>query len=210
MGQPLRGRHAAAIYIDIAHADQRARHMRQRGEVAAGAHRALGRDARRDAVVGQRQQRLDHGRAHARMTAREADGLHRQDQAHGVRREVRAGAHAVGEHEVALQLGQLVMRNARLGQLAEAGVDAVDHGVGVDDVLHGGLRRAHAGPGRVRHRQAHLAPIDAAQVGQGDVAGVQRQYGAGIEAGIRNGCHVLHRPVGSFENRLNRVLKSVV
>ncbi len=34
------------------------------------------------------------------------DGLHRQDQAHGVRREVRAGAHAMGEHQVALQLRQ--------------------------------------------------------------------------------------------------------
>ncbi|MCY1248663.1 hypothetical protein D9M72_621170 [compost metagenome] len=83
------------------------------------------------------------------------------------------------QHQVALQLRQLVVGDAGLRQLAEAGIDAVDHGVGVDDVLHGGLRGAHAGPGGIGHGHAHFAAVDAAQVGQGDLARLQGQQRAG-------------------------------
>ncbi|MCY1248573.1 hypothetical protein D9M72_620180 [compost metagenome] len=98
------------------------------------------------------------------------------------------------QHQVALQLGQLVVRDAALRQLAEAGVDAVDHGVGVDDVLHRGLRGAHAGPGRFGHGQAHLAAVDAAQVGQGDLARLQGQQRAGSLVVVLAGAH-LYVPV---------------
>ncbi len=177
MRQRLDRRQAAAVDDRLADADQRARQMRQRGQVARRAHRALGRNARRDAVVGQRQQRLDQFRTHARMAARQADRLGRQDQAHRIGGQIAAGTDAVRQHQVALQLGQLVVRDARVRQLAEAGVDAVDDRVGVDDLLHGGLGGAHVGPGGIRHREPDLAAVDAAQFGEGDLAGMQGQRG---------------------------------
>jgi hypothetical protein len=128
------------------------------------------------------------------MAARQAHGLDRQDQAHRVFGQVGAGADTVRQHQVALQLGQLVVRDAALRQLAKAGVDAVDHGVGVDDVLHRGLRGAHAGPGRFGHGQAHFAAVDAAQVGQGDLTRLQGQQRAGSLVVVLAGAH-LYVPV---------------
>ena len=50
----------------------------------------------------------------------------------------------VRKHQVALQLGQALVGDLRAGQLAEAGVDAVDHLVFLNDALYRGQRGLHA------------------------------------------------------------------
>jgi len=61
----------------------------------------------------------------------------------------RADAGGVGEDEVALELRRGLGRDADLGELAEAGVDAVDGGLaaggGGDDLGAGGDRRTAGG-----------------------------------------------------------------
>ena len=57
---------------NLALADQRQRHVRQRREVARRADRALARHERQQAGVVHREQRVDHRFAHARAAAREA------------------------------------------------------------------------------------------------------------------------------------------
>jgi hypothetical protein len=58
-----------------------------------------------------------------------------------------AHAHAVRADQVELQLLQLVLGDARAGQLAEAGVDAVDGGVAGGGLLHHGGAALHVVPG---------------------------------------------------------------
>jgi len=183
--------HHLSIDLGLAFADQHAGQVRQRRQVAGGAHRALGGDHGQHVGVGQGQQRIDQLGAHARVAARQAHGLGGQHQAHhGVGQRI-ARAHAVRQHQVALQLCQAVMGDLGGGQLAEAGVDAIDDLVLIHDVLHMGLGGAHALVGGRRHGQAHAALLDGPQLGQADLAGLQRQRGAGTrgEAGSRDGVH---------------------
>ena len=80
------------------------------------------------------------------------------------------------KHDVALQGFEVGGRNAHAGELAEAGVDAVDRLALGDDARDGGrtcrdLRLA----GRVERR--HGAAIDGAPVGKRGVAGFQNECG---------------------------------
>ena len=106
--------------------EQHRGHVGERGEIARGADGALRRNARIHARVEQRHHRIDHLGSHARVAAREARDLEQHREAHRGIVEQRAHAHAVREHEVALQQLQLVVGDVRLGELAEARVDAVD------------------------------------------------------------------------------------
>ena len=58
----------------------------------------------------QREQRVDDLRPHARVAAREADGLGREHQPHHAGGQRLAGAGAVRQHEVALQFGEALGR----------------------------------------------------------------------------------------------------
>ncbi|MNT48372.1 hypothetical protein D3C72_1851510 [compost metagenome] len=113
------------------------------------------------------------------MAARQAHGLGREDHAHHRRGQRLARAHAVREHEVALQLGQVVVADARAGELAETGVDAVDHLVVLDDVAHRGLGLGHAVLHRRVERKVHAAGLDASQHRKVDLAGREGQCGVG-------------------------------
>ena len=142
-------------------------------QVAGRADRSFCRDARRDAGVEQREQRIDQRRSHAGMPARQAHDFRREHQTDNCRREGFTGADAVRQHQIALQLGQLVAADARAHQLAKTGVDPVDHLVVVDDVLHGGLRGPHALGRRSIQRERHAAGMDASEQREVDCAGLQ-------------------------------------
>jgi hypothetical protein len=107
------------------------------------------------------------------MPARQAHGLGRQHQTHHAVGQRLARAHAVRQHQVALQLGQALVGDLRAGQLAEAGVDAIDHLVFLNDALHRGQRGLHAGLRRGVERELHATGVDAAQLRQRDMAGVE-------------------------------------
>jgi hypothetical protein len=85
----------------------------------------------------------------------------------------------VRQHQVALQLGQPVAGDAGAGQLAEAGVDAIDHLVFPHDAVHGGLRRCQSLQRLRVHRQPQAAGAGTAQFGQGDLAGSEHEGGQG-------------------------------
>src|SRR6185437_534576 len=99
-------------------------------------------------------------------TAREADRLRHQHEAHDTRRERGADAGAVGKHQVALQLDQAIVRDARLRKLAESGIDAINRSIAVGDVLHdgqGGLQRRHH---RIVEGDVDVVAVDAPQVAE--------------------------------------------
>ena len=109
-----------------AFADQRERQMRERREIAGGADRALARHHRIDPGIDELQQALDHERAHAGKSAREARGLQHQDEPHRGIRKRRADTRGMRAHEIELERRELVVGDPRLRELAEAGIDSVE------------------------------------------------------------------------------------
>ena len=178
-------RHDAAVDPRLAFADQHRRKMRERREIAGRADRSLRRNARHDAGVGERDERLDHAPAHARVAARERRRLERDDEAHDGIVEQRPGARRMRQHERALQLREPRVVDARAGEQAESGVDAVDGPPGRDDAvdgLRGGIdRRLRRGVDGERHR---LRP-EPAQVGERR-GGRERGEGSCIGASSRD------------------------
>ena len=107
----------------------------------------LRRNRRQDAGVIERDQGVDHFGPDAGIAARQARGLEHQNETHGRIVEQRAGADRVRVNEVGLQPLQLIVRDVRLGELAEAGVDAVGGSAVIDRLLH---RRPRSVDGRPR------------------------------------------------------------
>ena len=140
MREAAQGRHALAFDNDLTDAQQHAAQMRERREVARRADRAFLGNDRQHVGIEQREQGIDDVAAHTRHAMRKARGLQQQHQAHDRRCERLADAGAVRQHEVLLQLRQLVVGDARLRELAEAGVDAVDRLVARHQLAH----RTHA------------------------------------------------------------------
>ncbi len=101
------------------------------------------------------------------MAPRQAHRLGGQDEAHHAVGQRVARAHAVRQHQVALQFGQAVVGNLGAGQLAKAGVDAVDHLILVHDALHHGLGGLHARQRAAVKLQGHAACVNAAQLWPG-------------------------------------------
>ncbi|MNY21527.1 hypothetical protein D3C86_1550820 [compost metagenome] len=147
--------------------------MRERRQIARGADRTLGRNHRQHIGVGQLQQGVGNRRVHARVAARQAHGLGGQHQAHHTVRKRRARAGAVRQHEIALQLRQAFARNARVGQLTKAGIDAIDHPIFMDDALHRGLGVLHRGQRLGVQPQPQAAAMQLPQRGEVHRAGAQ-------------------------------------
>ncbi|OMP13658.1 hypothetical protein COLO4_01203, partial [Corchorus olitorius] len=189
-GQCGTRRRAHAVHTHVALAQQGERHVRERRQIARCANGTLGRNARHDAGVQQCQQRVDHDTAHARIAARQTGGLHQQHQPRDVVAQVCTRADGVREDEVALQALQLVRGDLRLGQQAEPGVDAVGRVALGNDGLHGGRRRFDGGRAIARQRNRRRGEPDAAQVGEGHFARLQRDDGGrghGVHSNAR-GC----------------------
>jgi hypothetical protein len=95
-------------------------------EIAGGADGPLRRDHRQHALAQDRDEKLDGRRLHARGAVGEARRLQRQDQPDDRLLQRLADAGLMGADDVDLQLRQLLRRDADAGELAEAGVDAID------------------------------------------------------------------------------------
>ena len=117
-------------------------------------------------------QRLDHQRPNAGMAAAQAEQLEHDHQPRDVARKGLAEARAVRQDQVRLQLGEALVRNARAGKKAEAGVDAVDRLATRNDPLdrrggfrhplHGGIveTRARARPDPAQCRKIDVGRIE--------------------------------------------------
>ena len=127
--QRLAARQDRAFEFRLAFADQHQRHVGQRREIARRAHAALRRHDRRDAAI----QQIAEALGDQRPDAGESLGQHvGADQHHGadhVARQRIADAGGMRADHVALQLVEILARNADVGQQPDAGVDRVDRSV---------------------------------------------------------------------------------
>ena len=118
---------------DFAFTDQDHGQVGQRCQVAGSAHRSLGRDQGDDVFVQHVKQQLHHFQAHAAVTLGQDIGPQQHDAAHNVGWQIRADTGSVALDQVFLQLLQVLLFDAALGQGAETRVDAVVGLVGVDE-----------------------------------------------------------------------------
>jgi hypothetical protein len=138
-------RHALAAEEDLADAEHRGGHVGERGQIARRADRTLFRNQRHHTAV---EHLLHEGEGfgpHARCAARQARKLQRHHQPHIREAHRRADAGRMREHDVALELAQLVRRDAHAREFSEAGIDAVDRFALRDDRRDGAGTRATAG-----------------------------------------------------------------
>src|SRR5258706_14174657 len=97
--------------------------MREWRQVAGGADRTLGGDAWMEPAVIELEQSLDEQRTNAGIAARQALDLERERHAHGRVVQQWPGAGGVRQHDVPLQLLELVIGDPCLRQPSETGVD---------------------------------------------------------------------------------------
>ncbi len=142
-------RHPRAAQPHLPLSDEAERQVRQRRQVAAGADRALLRDDRQEVGVQEVQERLDDPRPHTRVAARQDMGSQQHQGARRLGRERRSDAGAVAADQIQLQRLELIMRDAHVLEVAEAGVDSVDLLAAREDPLHQGVRPLHPPP-RIR------------------------------------------------------------
>ena len=171
LAQRRRSGHALAVDEHLAFADQRKRHVRERREVAGGADRALRGHVRHQSRVVHGDQRVDDFFPHAGRTAREARGLEREHQAHHRRRQRIADTDAVRSDQVELKRGEIVLADARLRELAEAGIDAIDRRVAARGALHDVGRCLQRRAYRRIERERHAARVDRGDLGEAELAG---------------------------------------
>ncbi|MCY1172819.1 hypothetical protein D9M73_129630 [compost metagenome] len=150
--------------------------MRQRGEVAGSADRALQRDVRVDLGVDQGEQRVDHLAADAGEAARQAVDLEQHDQAHhGVVQRL-ADAGGVRQHQRTLQVFQVMAGDAGRRQQAETGVDAVGGAVFREDLLDTSDAVVDLLIGAGIQLEFYRLLVDRTQLSQGQGAGLQGQF----------------------------------
>ena len=146
--------------------------MRQGRQITRGTDRTLAGNHGRQALVVQGQERVDDFFAHAGEAARQAGGLEQQDQPHHRFRHRLADADRVRSQQLELQDGQVIPGNARGGQLAEAGVDAIDRRIALGRFAHQFGACSHAGTaGRSQLDDDALAAAQAPQLRERQLAG---------------------------------------
>ena len=110
----------------VALADEDERQVRERRKVAARADRSAARHARVDAAIEHVDQPLERAAADAGEALGEDVGAQRHRRTHGADRQRLADAGRVAAQQIELERAKRIARDRRLGQRAEAGVDAVD------------------------------------------------------------------------------------
>ena len=162
-----RRRHPRALELRLAFADQHQRHVGQRSQIAARPDAAPRRHHRRDAAIQQIAQPLappPAGCPKRPSPARSRGSA--SSRAPPSRRQRLAHAAGVRAHDVALQLFEIVRRNARIGQQSDARVDGV-HGVSPAASRSTTARERASAPVRrersppARHPRATRAPLRA-------------------------------------------------
>ena len=168
--QAVGGGNDVAVHPHLALTHERQGHVGERCQVAGSADRTLGGDARRNAGVDERHEGVDEFRAHAGVAAGEARCFQREREANRGVVEQRAGADGVRAHQVGLQPLQLMIGDVSLGELAEAGIDAVGRRAMGDRLLHGRTGGDNRGQGGGVEAEFYGSRSDAAAVGEGEAA----------------------------------------
>src|SRR5829696_7841226 len=171
-GERLARRQPRAVEKELALADERGGEMRERREIARRPDRALPRHDRDEPALEAGEEMGQRRPAHPGGALAEIGDLERHRQAHDRRRQRLADPGGVRQHELALQLREILVRDAHRGELSEAGVDAVDRRVLRQD------RVDRRGPGLDRGAAALVeqdgrAEIDCAPIGERHRAGAE-------------------------------------
>ena len=122
------------------------------------------------------EQRVDHLLAHAGMPACERRRLHRNHQPHDRRLQRLTDAHAVRADQVELQRVELVLADALVRKLAEAGVDAVDGLAALRGALHDLRTRSDRCACAGVQLQAHAVGVDGLELFQRELAWSEREF----------------------------------
>ena len=169
-----RGQHIPAD-VDPSFAEQGGDEVGKRRKIARGANAALGRDDWQRVPIDQRLESVDHRAANARETAAETEQLEQDHQSDDVARERFSEPARMRQDQVALEFGQPVARDSRVGEKPEAGVDPVDGLAARDDPLDRGGRGVD--PLHARLVEARLGALpQAAQGRKVDSGGVERKH----------------------------------
>ena len=171
---------ALACDQELAFAQQRQRHVRQRCQVARGADRTLCRDEGHQAGVEHGQQRVDDQRPHAGRAARQRQRLGGQHQAHHFGRQRRADADRMRADQVQLQRRQVGFADAGGRQLAEAGVHAIHRRAAGGRALHHGSAGGDGGMCAVVDLQRNTAAVHRVQLIEAEMSGTDAQDQAPI------------------------------
>ena len=123
--------------------------MRQRRQIARGADRSLARDHRQDVPIEKPHQRFHGLEADAGSALREGIDLEQQDGANDRHIEGSPDARCMRTHDIELQRGKIGRRDALLGELAEAGIDAIDSIAGGEEARHSFRTACDLGAGLV-------------------------------------------------------------
>jgi len=125
-GERKGGGLAAPGHDALALADEREREVGERRQVAAGPDRSLRWDHGQDVSIEQRDELLERLEPDAREALRQHVRAQQHERPRLGRSERRADARGVRAHQVHLQLAQPIVRDADVGEVAEAGRHAVD------------------------------------------------------------------------------------
>jgi len=128
--------YALALHPCLALTDQHEAHMGKRRQIARCPHRPLPRDDRQHVGIDQGRQRLHRRQRDAGGPLRQRIELHQQDEADHRATERRSHSSRMRAHDVDLQRVEVFGRDARLGQLAETGIDAIDRVPGLQQPRH--------------------------------------------------------------------------
>ncbi len=115
-----------AIEFRLAFADQDQRHVGERRQIAARAHAALRRNHGRDAAIEKIAEALGYQGTDAGVAFGKHVGADQHHGAHNLARERLADAHAVRADDIALELVELVARDAHIGEQPHAGIDRIN------------------------------------------------------------------------------------
>jgi hypothetical protein len=135
----------APFELGFAFADEHQRDVGQRREIAAGADAALRRNDGRDAAIQQIAEAFRNERADAGKSLGEHVGADEHHAADFVASERRADSAGVRADHVALELLELLGRDANVGQQSDAGVDGVNRGVARGKLFDHRARAEHGG-----------------------------------------------------------------
>src|SRR5882762_5891831 len=184
--------------------------MREWREISAGSDRSLRRHAGREARVDESLEKTYQLRAHPGEALQQARELQHQCEAHDRIVEQRADAGAVRQDDVPLQQSALRGRDARVGEQAEAGVDAVGGRIGRGEPRGDGMGIAHGAERRRVDLYADRAPVHAPQVGEAQRSGAKLQrVGFGhrrtspARTTVRRGLKPIQYPSSSMERRFH-------
>ncbi len=168
---------AAVGAARLALAEQHQRDRGQRGEVAAGAERAVLGDHRRESRVEQAEDRLDHFGPRSGVAHGQTAGPQQHHRPDDLALDLDAHPGGVGPDQRELELGGPLRRDHRVGEGTEAGGHPIDRVGQMDETFDHGRAPYQRGARVVAQRDRSVLPGDGDDVIGGHAARTENESG---------------------------------